>query len=168
MESPLSLWRTHWDHEPETCSLRSADFQSAVSRISNPPTPGCSDELPAGSRRYSRLETCATDPRFMESGARTTALAHSTRLGGSEHGGVNLLSQSYSSCSTPGLTLIHVYLSSPDEFPILQEIFDDMSAGGIQLLMACFRSWYGSTRHLRTKGGPAGEPSSHRSRHHFH
>ncbi len=67
MESPLSLWRTHWDHEPETCSLRSADFQSAVSRISNPPTPGCSDELPAGSRRYSRLETCATVPRFMES-----------------------------------------------------------------------------------------------------
>jgi hypothetical protein len=38
---------------------RSADFQSAVSRISNPPAPGPADALPTGSRRYSRLETCA-------------------------------------------------------------------------------------------------------------
>jgi len=44
----------------------SADFQSAVSRISNPQTPhkherhGDLNARPAGSRRYSRLETCAT------------------------------------------------------------------------------------------------------------
>jgi len=45
---------------------RSADFQSAVVRISNPQAP-CELEgnrrfntLPTGSRRYSRLETCAT------------------------------------------------------------------------------------------------------------
>src|SRR6266545_4006276 len=46
--------------------LRSADFQSAVSRISNPPaleTSGVSEwsgGLPNGIRRYSRLEICAT------------------------------------------------------------------------------------------------------------
>ena len=45
---------------------RSADFQSAVSRVSNPqgsPIPndfGSADGLPTGSRQYSRLETCAT------------------------------------------------------------------------------------------------------------
>jgi CRISPR-associated protein Csx17 len=39
---------------------RSADFQSAVSRISNPPTPPCSEDLPTGSRRYGGLEPCAT------------------------------------------------------------------------------------------------------------
>jgi hypothetical protein len=39
---------------------RSADFQSAVSRISNPQAPGSSQALPTGSRRHSRLETCAT------------------------------------------------------------------------------------------------------------
>ena len=44
----------------------SADFQSAVSRISNPQTThkheghGDLNARPAGSRRYSRLETCAT------------------------------------------------------------------------------------------------------------
>ena len=42
----------------------SADFQSAVSRVSNPLTArnvkGGSDSLPTGSRRYSRLETYAT------------------------------------------------------------------------------------------------------------
>jgi CRISPR-associated protein Csx17 len=43
-----------------TGEARSADFQSAVSRISNPPTPPCSEDLPTGSRRYGRLETCAT------------------------------------------------------------------------------------------------------------
>ena len=48
------------------CVPRSADFQSAVSRISNPQAPrtsnvaGSSNALPTGSRRYSRLETCAT------------------------------------------------------------------------------------------------------------
>jgi hypothetical protein len=58
----------HWDHEP--CS---ADFQSAVSRISNPQAgkqymgAGMVHGLPTGSRRYSRLETCATRSRFMES-----------------------------------------------------------------------------------------------------
>src|SRR6266545_6875253 len=46
--------------------LRSADFQSAVSRISNPPaleTSGVSEWSggpPNGIRRYSRLEICAT------------------------------------------------------------------------------------------------------------
>jgi hypothetical protein len=39
---------------------RSADFQSAVSRISNPQTPRHANGLPNGIRRYSRLETCAT------------------------------------------------------------------------------------------------------------
>jgi hypothetical protein len=51
---------------------RSADFQSAVSRISNPLATRMADALesvdalpkshaqPTGSRRYSRLETCAT------------------------------------------------------------------------------------------------------------
>jgi hypothetical protein len=45
---------------------RSADCQSAVSRVSNPqgsPIPndfGFAGGLPTGSRRYSRLETCAT------------------------------------------------------------------------------------------------------------
>src|SRR5438552_3627637 len=45
---------------------RSADFQSAVSRISNPPAPQAFERgeslriPPIGNRRYSRLETCAT------------------------------------------------------------------------------------------------------------
>ena len=51
---------------------RSADFQSAVSRVSNPlassmaevpensDTPAQTNTLPTGSRRHSRLETCAT------------------------------------------------------------------------------------------------------------
>ena len=49
-----------------TAPARSADFQSAVSRISNPQTThkherhGDLNARPAGSRRYSRLETCAT------------------------------------------------------------------------------------------------------------
>ena len=57
----------HGDHEP--CS---ADFQSAVSRISNPQAgkhylgAGMVHGLPTGSRRYGRLETCATRSRFME------------------------------------------------------------------------------------------------------
>jgi CRISPR-associated protein Csx17 len=38
----------------------SADFQSAVSRISNPQAMVSSDALPTGSRRHGRLETCAT------------------------------------------------------------------------------------------------------------
>jgi hypothetical protein len=58
--------------ERGTRSPRSADFQSAVSRISNPPgiertqafggsdTPASTYLWPTGSRRYSRLETCAT------------------------------------------------------------------------------------------------------------
>jgi len=40
--------------------LRSAGFQPAVSRISNPQAVEAEDRLPAGSRRYSRLEACAT------------------------------------------------------------------------------------------------------------
>jgi len=44
-------WRDH----------RSADFQSAVSRVSNRPGVGkARSPKPTGSRRYSRLETCAT------------------------------------------------------------------------------------------------------------
>ena len=39
---------------------RSADFQSAVSRIFNPPTPETAHGLPTESRRYSRLKVCAT------------------------------------------------------------------------------------------------------------
>ncbi len=39
------------------------DFQSAVSRISNPQMRPGRCGLPTGSRRYSRLETCATQPR---------------------------------------------------------------------------------------------------------
>jgi CRISPR-associated protein Csx17 len=41
-------------------AVRSADFQSAVSRISNLPTPVFSGAQPTGSQRYGRLETCAT------------------------------------------------------------------------------------------------------------
>ena len=66
MESPHSLARAHWDLEPGSSSYRSADFQSAVSRISNPQPLRYSRAewtlhvLPTGSRRYGRLETCAT------------------------------------------------------------------------------------------------------------
>jgi N-glycosylase/DNA lyase len=45
--------------EPAGPSACSADFQSAVSRISNPQISRSTDGLPIGSRRYSRLETCA-------------------------------------------------------------------------------------------------------------
>jgi hypothetical protein len=74
MDSLHSPERTRWDHEP--CS---ADFQSAVSRVSNPQAPGTADvpgsldapthanAPPTESRRYSRLKTCATKARFMES-----------------------------------------------------------------------------------------------------
>jgi hypothetical protein len=48
--------RTH----PKAAQGCSADFQSAVSRISNPQAWGENKGLPTGSRRYSRLETCAT------------------------------------------------------------------------------------------------------------
>ncbi len=50
--------------EPEP--PRSADFQSAVSQVSNLQDAGESERagiahgLPIGNRRYSRLETCAT------------------------------------------------------------------------------------------------------------
>ena len=44
-------WTTH---------NRSAGFQPAVSRISNPPPHRPSNGLPTGSRRHSRLEICAT------------------------------------------------------------------------------------------------------------
>ena len=54
-------------------SRRSADFQSAVSRISNPlgvrqlERADLSNVLPIGNRRYSRLETCATTARASRS-----------------------------------------------------------------------------------------------------
>ena len=38
----------------------SADLKSAVSRICNPPPVRRSDSLPTGSRRYGRLQVCAT------------------------------------------------------------------------------------------------------------
>jgi hypothetical protein len=41
-------------------AICSADILSAVSRTSSPLPPGASEALPAGSRRYGRLETCAT------------------------------------------------------------------------------------------------------------
>jgi len=53
-------------------------FQSAVSRVFNPQAPSITDvpgdlnalaqmnALPTESRRYSRLKTCATKARFME------------------------------------------------------------------------------------------------------
>ncbi len=65
MESLDAFFGAHWDHEPT--STRSADFQSAVSRISNPQALQGSDDVPTGSRRYGRLETCATRRRFMGS-----------------------------------------------------------------------------------------------------
>ncbi len=45
--------------EPRNADFH-ADFQSAVSRISNPLALRSSNILPTGSRRHSRLETCAT------------------------------------------------------------------------------------------------------------
>ena len=44
----------------------SAGFQPAVSRISNPQGSESASGLPTGSRRYSRLETCATNRRVHE------------------------------------------------------------------------------------------------------
>jgi hypothetical protein len=46
----------------EPATTRSADFSRRVgiSRISNPQALQRTHELPTGSRRYSRLETCAT------------------------------------------------------------------------------------------------------------
>ena len=54
-----------WGHEP---GWSSADFQSAVSQVSNlrtalrPKRAGGHENLPTGSRRYGRLEACATAP----------------------------------------------------------------------------------------------------------
>ena len=53
--------RTLPDEPPGwTANTRSAGFQPAVSRISNPPPLPPSNGLPTGSRRHSRLEICAT------------------------------------------------------------------------------------------------------------
>jgi len=85
MESSLSLLRTHWDLEP--ASARSADFQSAVSRISNPQVweqslaAGIAHGLPAGSRRYSRLATCAAGSRFLVRAEASAAYSTGTIVG---------------------------------------------------------------------------------------
>jgi hypothetical protein len=44
------------------CPNSSAGFQPAVTRISNPQAPRRINGQPTGSRRYGRLETCATSP----------------------------------------------------------------------------------------------------------
>ncbi len=63
MKSLDAISGAQWNHEP----ARSADRQSAVSRIGNPQTLPVASTLPTASRRNSRLPTCAT--RFMESAA---------------------------------------------------------------------------------------------------
>jgi hypothetical protein len=73
-------------HEPHG---RSADFQSAVSRISNPLAlaqqprlGGRSGSLPSGTRRYSRLEICATGWRWFradEQGRQVEGASHELR-----------------------------------------------------------------------------------------
>ncbi len=50
-------------HEVSPTGRRSAGFQPAVSRISNPQIRPSRYSLPTGSRRYGRLETCATQLR---------------------------------------------------------------------------------------------------------
>ncbi len=59
---PRRRQETTWPTVRNVAGRRSADFQSAVSRICNPQMRPGRDRLPAGSRRYSRLETCATQP----------------------------------------------------------------------------------------------------------
>ena len=63
--SSVSAWTAGWT--PITASAGSADFQSAVSQVSNlrlsesfPTALPLSWALPTGSRRHSRLEICAT------------------------------------------------------------------------------------------------------------
>ena len=65
MGSLLFLADLLTSHEP--ASRCSADWQSAVSRIGNPQTPLVPNAPPTASRRHSRLPTCATGQRFMES-----------------------------------------------------------------------------------------------------
>ena len=62
-------------------ALRSADFQSAVSRISNPPTHGKCPSWPAGSRPYSKWATHRVRPKISFA-LRLIALA---RLCGAPH-----------------------------------------------------------------------------------
>jgi len=79
MESPQSQnLSAHWDHEPALpCG---AELYSAVSRIFNPlsasDAPELSTALPSATRRYSRLKTCATGMRFMESPQSQKMVAH--------------------------------------------------------------------------------------------
>src|SRR5262245_28423728 len=58
----LKSQRAHLDNatSQQLASPCSAGFQPAVSRISNPQALRTPEGLPTGSRRYSRLETCAT------------------------------------------------------------------------------------------------------------
>jgi len=71
LESFACLSVARWDGEPRLPNATrpgSADFQSAVSRVSNPPEPCCADGLPRKlSGRNGRLETCATPHRSMGS-----------------------------------------------------------------------------------------------------
>ena len=59
----ISLGLARIIHKVSPAGRCSAGFQPAVSRISNPQTRPSRYSLPTGSRRYSRLETCATKPR---------------------------------------------------------------------------------------------------------
>ena len=65
LKSEMGLFSAAGESEPQRAAGaagtgRSADFQSAVSRIFNPPTPETAHGLPTESRRYSRLKVCAT------------------------------------------------------------------------------------------------------------
>jgi hypothetical protein len=53
-------WKLGAKAARDGCRNTVADFQFAVSWISNPQAPEGADGLPTGSRRYSRLATCAT------------------------------------------------------------------------------------------------------------
>jgi len=68
MESPLSLLRMHWDHEPgrehgplsPTLSPSEGAREKHRQRALQCSREGSSCGLPIGNRRYSRLKTCAT------------------------------------------------------------------------------------------------------------
>jgi hypothetical protein len=53
--------RSPFNAKTPTRNRSSADWQSAVSRIGNPPRVQRSDVSPTASRRYGRLPTCATE-----------------------------------------------------------------------------------------------------------
>src|SRR5213083_2109422 len=79
MESLHVLATAHWDPEPVRrgapasgtapccASVVTQTAVSAVSRVANPLAVRRSNASPISNRRYSRLATCATEHRFMES-----------------------------------------------------------------------------------------------------